>query len=98
MIITDIMNIFIFILIVLGEVYFRRFLLLIRVKNSKIPVVSIIEGAAASAAALISVMCDYRIIYENSYMLIHQLSSGTWGKMSELEDEMENLKELMTAI
>ena len=31
-------------------------------------------------------------------MLIHQLSSGTWGKMNELEDEMENLKELMNSI
>ena len=31
-------------------------------------------------------------------MLIHQLSSGSWGKMDELEDEMENLKELMRRI
>ena len=64
----------------------------------KVPVVSIIEGAAASAATLISVMCDYRIIYKTSYMLIHQLSSGSWGKMNELEEEMENLKELMNSI
>ena len=81
-----------------GGSVFSAFSVIDTIKNSKIPVVSIIEGAAASAATLISVMCDYRIIYENSYMLIHQLSSGTWGKMSELEDEMENLKELMTAI
>ena len=81
-----------------GGSVFSAFSVIDTIKNSKIPVVSIIEGAAASAATLISVMCDYRIIYENSYMLIHQLSSGTWGKMSELEDEMENLKELMAAI
>ena len=31
-------------------------------------------------------------------MLIHQLSSGSWGKMNELEEEMENLKELMNSI
>ena len=31
-------------------------------------------------------------------MLIHQLSSSTWGKMHELEDEMENLKKLMDKI
>ena len=31
-------------------------------------------------------------------MLIHQLSSMSWGKMDELEDEMENLKELMRRI
>jgi ATP-dependent protease ClpP protease subunit len=81
-----------------GGSVFSAFSVIDTIRNSKIPVVSIIEGAAASAATLISVMCDYRIIYENSYMLIHQLSSGTWGKMSELEDEMENLKELMNAI
>ena len=66
--------------------------------NLKIPVVSIIEGAAASAATLISIVCSHRIIYKNSFMLIHQLSSGTWGKMDEIEDEMKNLKLLMKKI
>ena len=68
------------------------------IKNLKIPVVSIIEGGAASAATMISVVCSYRIIFKNSYMLIHQLSSGCWGKMNQLEDEMENLKKLMNRI
>ena len=81
-----------------GGSVFSAFSVIDTIKNMKVPVVSIIEGAAASAATLISVMCDYRIIYQTSYMLIHQLSSGTWGKMSELEDEMENLKELMNSI
>lgn len=66
--------------------------------NLPVPVVSIIEGAAASAATMISVMCNYRVIYPNSYMLIHQLSSSCWGKMAELEEEMDNLKELMERI
>tara|TARA_B100000900_G_scaffold403593_1_gene410849 strand:+ start:75 stop:815 length:741 start_codon:yes stop_codon:yes gene_type:complete len=68
------------------------------IKNLKIPVVSIIEGGAASAATMISVVCSHRIILKNSYMLIHQLSSGCWGKMNQLEDEMENLKKLMNRI
>ena len=68
------------------------------IKNLKIPVVSIIEGGAASAATMISVVCSHRIIFKSSYMLIHQLSSGCWGKMNQLEDEMENLKKLMTRI
>lgn len=63
-----------------------------------IPIVTIIEGAAASAATLISVVADYRVITENSFMLIHQLSSETWGKMNELEEEMDNLKKLMDKI
>ena len=68
------------------------------IKNLKVPVVSIIEGAAASAATMISVVCSYRVIYKNAFMLIHQLSSSSWGKMCELEDEMENLKQLMNKI
>lgn len=81
-----------------GGSVFSAFSIIDTIKNMKVPVVSIIEGAAASAATLISVMCDYKIIYQTSYMLIHQLSSGSWGKMNELEDEMENLKELMNSI
>ena len=56
--------------------------------------VSIIEGAAASAATLISVVCHERIIRKNAYMLIHQMSSGFWGKMEEIKDEIINLKKL----
>ena len=81
-----------------GGSVFAAFSIIDTIKNLKIPVISIIEGAAASAATLISVVCEYRIIYKTSYMLIHQLSSGTWGKMDELEDEMDNLKELMNCI
>jgi ATP-dependent Clp protease protease subunit len=31
-------------------------------------------------------------------MLIHQLSSECWGKMSEIEDEVSNLKALMVKL
>jgi len=31
-------------------------------------------------------------------MLIHQLSSGSWGKMAELEDDFANNKKLMSKI
>jgi len=37
-----------------------------------------------------------RIIRPNAYMLIHQLSSGTWGKMNDMEEQVDNLKKLMT--
>lgn len=61
-------------------------------------VVSVIEGAAASAATMISIVCDERRITPHSYMLIHQLSSGFWGKMDEIEDEYQNLTQFMTSI
>lgn len=81
-----------------GGSVFAAFSTIDTIYNLKIPVVSIIEGAAASAGTLISVVCDYRVIYKTSFMLIHQLSSSTWGKMNELEDEMENLKNMMQKI
>nr|QDY52392.1 Clp protease [Mimiviridae sp. ChoanoV1] len=62
--------------------------------DSEIPIVSIVEGSAASAATLISVVCSERIIKPNSFMLIHQMSSGFWGKMEEIKDEFINLKKL----
>ena len=59
---------------------------------------SIIDGAAASAATIISCSCAKRYIGKYSKMLIHQLSSGMYGKYNELEDDMENNKHLMDTI
>ena len=59
--------------------------------NCKVPIYSIIEGNVASAATLISIVCHKRKITKNAMMLIHQVSGGIWGKMSEFEDEMKNM-------
>ena len=68
------------------------------INNLRVPVYSIIEGCAASAGTIISVVCDKRFIGENAYMLIHQLNSSMWGKMSEIDDEYKHLNELMKQI
>ena len=68
------------------------------IKSCDVPVKSIIEGCAASAATMISVVCHERVMQPNSYMLIHQLSSGFWGKMEEIKDEFDNLKKLSKKI
>ena len=62
--------------------------------NSEIPVTTIIEGYAASAATLISISGDYRYIYKNAYMLVHQLSSEFFGKKCDIDDEHKNLTQL----
>jgi ATP-dependent Clp endopeptidase proteolytic subunit ClpP len=64
----------------------------------KVPVYTIIDGATASAGTLISIIGKKRYIRPNAHMLIHQLSSGCWGKMSEIEDEFKHLQELMDKI
>ena len=68
------------------------------IQGCKVPVYTIIEGATASAGTLISVVGKKRYMRPNAYMLIHQLSAGSWGKMAELEDEFENNKVLMDKI
>ena len=60
------------------------------IKNSRIPIVSIIEGNAASAATMISMVCHKRYITEHSFMLIHQLSSSCSGKFNEIQDDFQN--------
>lgn len=68
------------------------------IRRSKIPIVTIIEGIAASAATFISVSSNERWITQHSYMMIHQLSGGSWGTFSEMEDDFVNKKELMERI
>lgn len=69
-----------------------------RIRTSPYVVHSIVEGSAASAATLMSVVAQKRSISKYSHMLIHQLSSGMWGKFEELKDEMHNCNILMDAI
>ena len=62
--------------------------------SSEIPIYSIIEGIAASAATIISNVCDHRFIRPNSVMMIHQLRGGTYGRKSDVDDEYKNLNRL----
>jgi ATP-dependent Clp endopeptidase proteolytic subunit ClpP len=68
------------------------------INSCKVPIYTIIDGATASAGTLISIVAKKRFIRPNANMLIHQLSSGCWWKMSEIEDEYNNLKGLMDRI
>jgi ATP-dependent protease ClpP protease subunit len=60
------------------------------IQSCKVPVHTIIDGPTASAGTIMSVVGKTRYIRPNAYMLIHQLSSSYWGKMSELEDDFTN--------
>ena len=61
------------------------------IKNCSVPIHTIINGCACSAATIMSLAGHERFITENSYMLIHNISSTFWGKMHEFEDEMKNM-------
>ena len=81
-----------------GGDLFAGFAVIDCIRTLKIPVHSYIEGMAASAATLISCVCERRYIYKYSYMLIHQLSGGMWGKYQEMEDDFQSSKDLMNDI
>lgn len=68
------------------------------IRNSKVPVTSIIDGCAASAATIMSVTANKRKMNRHAYMLIHQLSSGMWGKYQEQKDTMANNDRIMEMI
>jgi len=81
-----------------GGCIFSAFNAIDHIQACTIPIYTIIEGSTASAGTLISVFGKKRYIRPNAHMLIHQLSSACWGKMSEIEDEYKNLKGLMVRI
>jgi len=53
-----------------------------------------VYGMAASAAAWVLQAADYRIIGANSTILIHEISSGSQGKLSDLKASMARSQSL----
>tara|TARA_B100000214_G_scaffold375219_1_gene360636 strand:- start:2807 stop:3445 length:639 start_codon:yes stop_codon:yes gene_type:complete len=81
-----------------GGSVFSGFAAIDYILQSKVPVHTVIDGCAASAATLMSVVGAKRYMHRNSFMLIHQLSSGMWGTYRQLQDDMENCDVLMDRI
>jgi ATP-dependent Clp endopeptidase proteolytic subunit ClpP len=63
--------------------------------NKTIPVYTVVEGLAASAATIISIAGIKRFITPNSYMLIHQLSTYFGGNFEQIKDEFGNCERIM---
>jgi ATP-dependent protease ClpP protease subunit len=80
-----------------GSIY-AAFTIIDCISQLSITVNTVVDGFVASAGTLISLAGETRYISENAYMLIHELRSGVWGKMSEIEDEYSNSKKMMTHI
>lgn len=55
-----------------------------------IPVNTVIVGNVSSAGTLISIHGKKRYICKNSYVLIHELRSGCWGKLAYIDDTYKN--------
>jgi len=66
--------------------------------NCGVPVITIVDGCAASAATLMSICGSHRLMNKHAFMLIHQISSAAWGKFEELKDSMKNNELIMETI
>lgn len=65
------------------------------IQGLRVPVHTVVDGYVASAATLITLAGVKRSIAPNAYMLLHELRSSLWGKMSAIDDEHSNLTKYM---
>jgi ATP-dependent Clp endopeptidase proteolytic subunit ClpP len=80
-----------------GSIY-QVFSAIDTIKCMKVPIHTICKGIVASAGTLLSLAGTRKFITENSYMLIHELRSGSWGKFSFIKDNFDNCNNLMEHI
>ena len=80
-----------------GSVY-QVFSAIDTIKNMTVPVHTICKGFVASAGTLLSLAGKKKYITENSYMLIHELRTMSWGKFSFVKDNFDNCNSLMEHI
>lgn len=58
------------------------------------PIFTVVRGKAMSMGAAIAVMGDHRYVTPNSRIMFHEASSGTEGKVSEMEESLQEAKYL----
>jgi ATP-dependent protease ClpP protease subunit len=81
-----------------GGGVFAAFAAIDFIQQSRIPVHTVIEGATASAGTLMSIVGKKRYIRPHASMLIHQLSGWFGGKMTEIDDDYRNVKQMHESI
>ena len=64
-------------------------------RKTRVHVTTIAEGICCSAATFMLLGGDKRLMGKHAHVLIHQLSTGFFGKFQEFRDEMETCKKLM---
>ncbi len=67
------------------------------IKDNKYPVNTYIDGFSASAATFPFLAGNKRTMYQNSYVLIHQLSTLVVGTYQNLKDQMQSCQKIMNS-
>lgn len=85
-----------------GGNLFAGFMAYDYIKNSKIPCITVVEGYAFSAGAIIFLAGSKRLMTEHSYIMVHQLSSTAYINKSlthhQIMDDTANCIELMSRV
>lgn len=68
------------------------------IRSLRVPVHTVVSGYVASAGTLISLAGKRRFVTPNSFMMIHEIRSGFWGRYSDVRVEHENMSKLMEHI
>lgn len=63
--------------------------------RNRVPVATVMDGIVASAASFLLLAGHKRYATRQSYLLIHQLSTGFCGKYADMVDEVRNSTSLM---
>lgn len=81
-----------------GGYVYQCFGLLSVMDSSTTPIHTILTGAAMSCGFMMLIHGHKRFAYRNSTAMYHQVSSGAWGKLKEMEEEIEETQRLQKRI
>lgn len=83
-----------------GQVY-SLLDMIAQVQSAKLPVVTVLEGKGMSCGAMLFAMGQQRYMAPHSTLMLHDVSSGNWGKVEEVKadaKETERLHKLIFGI
>jgi ATP-dependent protease ClpP protease subunit len=73
---------------------FVDFLKMCKKKHPNVIFISVATGQIASAATIMCVACDKRLMSKNAFSMVHELSSGNSGKYTQLQSYCLHLSTL----
>ena len=81
-----------------GGMVYQCFGLLSVMTGSKTPIHTIVTGCAMSCGFLIAIHGHKRLAHKNATLMYHQVSSGTHGKVAEMEEDLTQTLHLQEKI
>ena len=81
-----------------GGAVYQCFGVLSIMKSGGTPVNTVVTGCAMSCGFMLAIHGAHRSIHKYGTMMYHQVSSGVWGKVAEMEEDLVEAKRLQKQI